>query len=132
MAKEQRLIFAYLLDGQGGGKKIGWDEINAWTADQGLLWVNLNFTTQRTKQWLARESGLNKLVAEAMFAEESRPRTENAAVIFLPLTFITGLLGINVGGIPGSNYQFAFTWVCLMLLLLGGVMLWVFRNRKWV
>lgn len=37
------------------------------------------------------------------------------ACIFLPLTFITGLLGINVGGIPGATFKWAFIIVCILL-----------------
>lgn len=40
------------------------------------------------------------------------------AGIFLPLTFVTGLLGINVGGIPGSESPTAFLMVCALLSLL--------------
>ena len=36
------------------------------------------------------------------------------AGLFLPLTFVTGLLGINVGGIPGSNHSFAF-WIVVRI-----------------
>ncbi|MBC7959196.1 MAG: zinc transporter ZntB, partial [Vallitaleaceae bacterium] len=36
------------------------------------------------------------------------------ATIFLPLTFLTGLLGINVGGIPGSDNPIAFVIVCFV------------------
>lgn len=32
------------------------------------------------------------------------------AAIFLPLGFLTGLLGINVGGIPGAGNGYAF-WI---------------------
>ena len=53
------------------------------------------------------------------------------AAIFLPLGFLTGLLGINVGGIPGSENPWAFL---LFLLFLGVVVfaqvLW-FRYKKW-
>ena len=38
------------------------------------------------------------------------------ATIFLPLTFITGLLGINVGGIPGAEDKSAFWLVCILLV----------------
>lgn len=55
-----------------------------------------------------------------------------AAVIFLPLSFITGLLGINVPGIPGSHSHFGFLFVCLFLLILGVGMLWVFKRQKWM
>lgn len=53
------------------------------------------------------------------------------AAIFLPLGFLTGLLGVNVGGIPGAENKEAF-WVFSGLLL--GVVLVqviVFRRLKW-
>jgi len=34
------------------------------------------------------------------------------AGVFLPLGFLTGLLGINVGGMPGADDPTAFWWVC--------------------
>jgi zinc transporter len=36
-----------------------------------------------------------------------------AALIFLPLTFITGLYGMNVKGLPGAENPHAFTWITL-------------------
>ena len=42
------------------------------------------------------------------------------ATIFLPLTFVTGLLGINVGGIPFAKEQLGFWFVCGALLLIAG------------
>jgi Mg2+ and Co2+ transporter CorA len=36
------------------------------------------------------------------------------AAIFLPLGFLTGLIGINVGGMPGVDYNLAFWIVCLI------------------
>ncbi len=54
------------------------------------------------------------------------------AAVFLPLSFLTGLLGINVGGIPGSNSPLAFTIVCLLLAALVGVEVWIFKKQKWL
>jgi zinc transporter len=50
------------------------------------------------------------------------------AGVFLPLGFVTGLLGINVGGIPGADDPWAFTWVTLGLVSLG-VGLWLRLRR---
>lgn len=50
-----------------------------------------------------------------------------AAAIFLPLSLITGLLGINVGGIPGATAPSAFWLVCLVLVLLGAGLYALFR-----
>lgn len=54
------------------------------------------------------------------------------AAIFLPLGLLTGLLGINVGGIPGAEFQWAFAVVTAILLLIGiGLILW-FKKIKWL
>ena len=54
------------------------------------------------------------------------------AAIFLPLGFITGLLGINVGGMPGVDSGYAF-WITVgMLAALMGVQFWIFRKLKWL
>lgn len=39
------------------------------------------------------------------------------ATVFLPLGFLTGLLGINVAGIPGTHDPYGFWLVCLILIL---------------
>lgn len=54
------------------------------------------------------------------------------AAIFLPLGLITGLLGINVGGIPGSDNPWAFLAVTLLLLSLALVLILWFRKIKWL
>ncbi|QUS55764.1 CorA family divalent cation transporter [Pseudovibrio brasiliensis] len=52
------------------------------------------------------------------------------AVVFLPLSFITGLLGINVAGIPGSHDPVAFTVVSALLVLIGLVLFMIVRWFK--
>lgn len=52
------------------------------------------------------------------------------AAIFLPLGLLTGLLGINVGGIPGAHTGWAFWAVCGLLLVLAGFQYWLFRRLK--
>ncbi len=54
------------------------------------------------------------------------------AAIFLPLGFLTGLLGVNVGGIPGASAPWAFAALCIMLVLMAGLLLWWFRRRGWL
>jgi zinc transporter len=53
------------------------------------------------------------------------------AAIFLPLGFLTGLLGINVGGIPGADNSGAF-WVFVALLsTIVAIQVFVFKKLKW-
>lgn len=54
------------------------------------------------------------------------------AFIFLPLTFVTGLLGMNVEGIPYAHTHWAFWGVVTFCALVGiSVLLW-FKWRNWL
>ncbi len=54
------------------------------------------------------------------------------AAIFLPLSLLTGLLGINVGGIPGTEHKWAFLHVTLILIAIGAGLLAWFKKIKWL
>lgn len=52
--------------------------------------------------------------------------------IFLPLSFVTGLLGINVGGLPGMENPEAF-WNVLWLLVISGIIqVIIMRWKHWL
>lgn len=53
------------------------------------------------------------------------------AAIFLPLGFLTGLLGINIGGIPGSENGSAFFIFCAILAVLVACQIVIFKKLKW-
>ncbi len=55
-----------------------------------------------------------------------------AAAIFLPLGFITGLLGINVGGIPGTESPWAFLVVVIIIAAIGVGQFFYLRRRRWL
>ena len=54
------------------------------------------------------------------------------AGIFLPLGLFTGLLGINVGGIPGGENPHAFLIVCAILVLTGSLQVFLFKRMRWL
>ena len=52
--------------------------------------------------------------------------------VFLPLGFVCGLLGVNVGGVPFKEDDWAF-WVLVGVFLVGvWIQLWIFRKRGWL
>ncbi|WP_029354195.1 zinc transporter ZntB [Bosea sp. 117] len=53
-------------------------------------------------------------------------------VVFAPLTLISGLLGMNVGGIPGADDQSGFWAVTIVLLAIGGGLASLFRWMRWI
>jgi zinc transporter len=54
------------------------------------------------------------------------------AAIFLPLGLLTGLLGINVGGIPGAENKWAFVFVSLFLVAIAAGLISLFKRIKWL
>jgi zinc transporter len=54
------------------------------------------------------------------------------AFVFLPLTFLTGLLGMNVDGIPYAHEPWAFWGVVLMCVAVGVIVIGYFVRRRWL
>jgi zinc transporter len=96
MVNNDGLIAAYIFDGKGGGKRVGWKEIQQWTPTAGLLWVHLKFEAPEAQRWIREESQLEDVVGDALLADESRPRIT---------TFDDGVLvalrGVNLN--PGAD-----------------------------
>ena len=53
------------------------------------------------------------------------------AALFLPLGFLTGLFGINVGGIPFAEDPYGFIEIILLLIFIVVLQLVLFRYKKW-
>jgi zinc transporter len=91
----------------------GLDEIDACIARTGVMADEI---AQVVQESLARRTYTMSLMA----------------MVFLPSTFLTGLFGVNLGGIPGGEWRFGFSLFCILLVvLIGGVTLWLHRS-KWL
>jgi len=68
-------------------------------------------------------------------AQEQNARTyvlSIVAAIFLPISFITGLFGMNVAGLPGIEEPMAFNLVSFAMgAIVVGIVVY-FRTRKWL
>ncbi len=96
MALEDGLICAYALDGQGGGREVGWPEIRRWRPEDGLLWVHLDRTGPASQRWLREDGGFDPVIAAGLLAEDVRPRE-------LPVddAHLVVLRGVNLN--PGAD-----------------------------
>jgi zinc transporter len=54
------------------------------------------------------------------------------AVVFLPLTFITGLLGMNVGGLPGTQSNAGFIGSMVAMAIATIVIVVLLKWKKWI
>ena len=96
MVSNDGLIYAYILDGDGGGTAVGWKGINDWRPEKGLLWIHLDYSNEDVKQWLLTESKLNTLSCDILMEQDTRPRFITTQEGFLLI-----LRGVNCN--PGSD-----------------------------
>ncbi|MBF0309115.1 MAG: hypothetical protein HQL56_06280 [Magnetococcales bacterium] len=83
-------VYAYILDGKGGGREVGWKEVADWKPEQGILWLVGRPSGGETQRWLRRESGLPPEAVETLLSNNNRPN----CVTFRQGSLLT-LLGMN-------------------------------------
>ena len=85
---------------------------------------------QRDMLSLIVQGELNSRLSEQM--NRAMYTLSIVAAIFLPLGLLTGLLGINVGGIPGTESPWAFFIVTVFLILMAIFLIAWFKRIKWL
>jgi zinc transporter len=98
------------------------------TAERTARYVE-DIDAARERALIAQEE-LNNRLSEQM--NRAMYTLSIVAAIFLPLGLLTGLLGINVGGIPGTDNPWAFLIVTVFLFGLAIVLIAWFRKIKWL
>ena len=89
-------LHCYLLNGQGAGEKIDAQSLGQWSPEQGVLWVHLDVNDDNSRDWLLNVSGVQGEVADAMLAEETRPRS-----LAMDQGLLVVLRGVNTN--PGAD-----------------------------
>lgn len=54
------------------------------------------------------------------------------AAIFLPLSFLTGVFGMNVAGLPGIEEPLAFTYLSIGMAIVAILMIIAMRLKRWL
>ena len=96
MESQDGLIFAYILDGDGGGTAVDWQGVGDWRPEKGPLWIHIDHSNEHAKQWLKTESGLSASSTDILLEQDTRPRFINTSEGFLLI-----LRGVNCN--PGSD-----------------------------
>ncbi len=100
----------------------------------------LNEAADQTQRYLEGLDAIRdqSLVTQEELSQKLSEQTEKRmyllsiiTTVFLPLGFLTGLLGINVGGMPGTDSALAFWIVCLLAIIMGAGTLWILRINRW-
>lgn len=98
------------------------------TADELIRHIE-NLDAVRERAALAHEEFVNH------FSEKLNQRMfllSVVTVVFLPLGFLTGLFGINVGGIPGADSPLGFAAFCLGTGTVAAGIVLVFKRNRWL
>lgn len=108
------------------------------THEDGLYWNELN---NRLLRYLEELELTRERIGLLLEAENRRMdlrmnrimfRFGIITCVFLPMSFLTGLLGINVGGIPGADSSYGFLVACLLMVLIGVGQWLLFRRLRWL
>lgn len=103
--------------------------------------MNLRDTTDRLVKYIEElETAREKLLVikddiTNQIAESSNKTLYMLAIlsgIFLPFAFLTGLLGINIGGMPGVDSPYAFWIFCFSMIVMLVFEIILFRKLKWL
>lgn len=54
------------------------------------------------------------------------------AMLFAPLTFITGIYGMNFANMPESSWRYGFLAAIIMMFGIAGLMVYFFKKRNWL
>jgi zinc transporter len=111
----------------------------SWLAEDDRNWLR-EVADQTTRYLEALEAARDRaMVTQEELLQRLSEKTDKrmyllsvVAAVFLPLGLITGLLGVNVGGIPGTENPWAFLLLCLITAALVGLELWFLRMNRWV
>src|SRR5881628_2631226 len=101
------LIHAVVLDGNGGGRVLDWDGVEAWTPADGVLWLNLDYAVTEATTWLETKSKIDSIVASALTDPDPRPR---AVAHGDKLLLIMRGINNNVGAAP-ENMISVRAWI---------------------
>lgn len=92
------LIQALLLDGAGHGRPLAtWDEVDAWHPNDGVVWLNLDYSIDDVAAWLRDRSHIDPLVLAALVDPDPRPR---AIAHGEDLLMIVRAINLNQGAEP--------------------------------
>ena len=101
---------------------------------------HLNETINRNKRTIEELDATNDRLAAIQDHEDAKAAQALGrntyvlsiiAAVFLPLGFLTGLFGINVGGMPLINSQAGFALVAAGCVAIGALVVLVFRFLRW-
>jgi magnesium transporter len=107
------------------------DQLQKYFSDvyENAIKISESFETYRDLMGNLREAYQSSLSSRAN--EIMRVFTA-ITTIFMPLTFLTGIYGMNFDAIPGIHFRYGAYVLLGIMLLLGCSMYFIFRKKEWL
>lgn len=96
------------------------DRMARYVEDMDLLRERAIVLQDELRNRIAEQQGMRMYVLSLVTA------------IFLPLSFLTGVFGMNVGGLPGTESVYGFTYVVGTMAVLALIMLVAMLWKRWL
>lgn len=54
------------------------------------------------------------------------------STFFLPISFIVGLYGVNLKGVPEYDWSFGYSYMWGLMIVVSGFLFWYIKRKKWL
>ncbi len=100
-----------------------------------LTWALANIkSADRTLEWLERRMDVMRSFSDAHAQDKTNSRLGRLTVlstIFMPITFLAGIWGMNFTNMPELNFKLGYLLALSIMLFIAGGMYFYFRRRGW-
>jgi zinc transporter len=100
--------------------RLDYDRTNRYVDDLDLAKERAVMLQEEMRNQVAEQQGMRMYVLSLVTA------------VFLPLSFLTGLFGMNVAGLPGTENPAAFDSLALAMVIIAGAITGYMVWRKWM
>jgi Mg2+ and Co2+ transporter CorA len=100
----------------------------------GFTWLHMCSLHAETRNFQERHTEIEPIIIDAMLADETRPihvHLLRCCNHFATAELLTGLMGINIGGMPGVDNGGAFWLSAALCLAIIVMQVTLFRRLKW-
>ncbi|OAZ04139.1 magnesium/cobalt transporter CorA [Flavobacterium succinicans] len=110
---------------------------NVMQSDSFVFFARLHQKTLELLEQIDSDMGLLESASNFFFTTQSHKMNEImktltiVSAIFIPLTFIVGVYGMNFANMPELHYQNGYFYVLLLMLAIGIAMVVYFKKRRW-
>jgi Mg2+ and Co2+ transporter CorA len=100
-----------------------------------LLWASANLkSADRKLEWLERRIEVMRSLIDMHAQERTNRRLARLTIlsmIFMPVTFLAGIWGMNFNSMPLLSYSYGWIYALAVMMIISGGMYFYFRRKGW-